>query len=137
MSGFAAGHPRDDCVGMDCVIHNPSSHHMHDWPQRWWANGVLDRICVHGQAHPDPDQFALWVARGWERFAVHECDGCCAHEGCVQIGHRTAADIESELSLLKAVREVLASRGAATPGPKLEETLRGELQQLQDPGEDR
>ncbi len=68
---------------------------------------------------------------------MHECDGCCAHEGCVQIGHRTAADIESELSLLKAVREVLASRGAATPGPKLEETLRGELQQLQDPGEDR
>ncbi|MBF9349272.1 hypothetical protein HA138_05745 [Mycobacteroides chelonae] len=137
MSGFAAGHPPDDCAGLDCVIHNPSSHHMHDWPQRWRANGVLDRICVHGQAHPDPDQFALWVARGWERFAVHECDKCCAYEGCVQTGHRTAADIESELSLLKTVREVLASRGAVVPGIQLEETLRSELRRLQDPAEDR
>lgn len=108
---------------------------MRDWLQRCRPNGVLDRICVHGQAHPDPDQFALWVARGWERFAVHECDGCCAHEGCVQIGHRTAADVESELSLLRTVRDVLTTRGVSAPGPELEESLRTELRRMRGRGE--
>lgn len=111
---------------------------MLDWRQRWRSNGVLDRICVHGHAHPDPDQFALWVARGWERFAAHECDGCCAYEGYVQTGHRSADDIESELSLLRTVREVLASRSAPDPrSTALEATLRRELQQLQDRDPDR
>lgn len=123
---------------MDCVIHNPSSHHMLDWPQHWRRNGVLDRICEHGQAHPDPDQFALWVTRGWERFAAHECDGCCAYEGYAQVVDRDAADIESELSLLRTVRETLASRGAPDLGPTaLEATLREELVRLREFEKDR
>lgn len=137
VNGFAAGHPPDDCAGMACTIHHPSSHHMLDWPQRWRPNGILDRICGHGQAHPDPDQFGLWVARDWERFAAHVCDGCCAYEGYVQVGHGNAADLEAELSLLKTVREVIASRGAPDLGPTaLETTLRGELGRLRDLGDD-
>lgn len=111
---------------------------MLDWPQRWRSNGVLDRVCVHGQAHPDPDQFVLWVVRGWERFAAHECDGCCAYEGYVQTGQRSADGIESELSLLRTVREVLAGRGAPDLGPTaLEATLSHELKCLRDSGGDR
>ncbi len=69
----------------------------------------------------------------WEMLAVRECEGRCAHEGCTQPAHRTAADIESELSLLKAVREVLVSRGAIAPGPTaLEESLRRELESLRE-----
>lgn len=64
---------------------------------------------------------------------VHEREGRCAHEGCTQPAHRTAADIESELSLLKVVRDVLVSRGALDPGqPALEDSLRRELQSLRE-----
>ncbi|AMW19358.1 hypothetical protein Chelonae_p1607 [[Mycobacterium] chelonae subsp. bovistauri] len=52
-------------------------------------------------------------------------------------GQRAAADIESELSLLRTVREVLASRAAPDPGPTaLESTLSEELTRLRGPGED-
>ena len=95
----------------------------------------MNRMCAHGQAHPDPDQFPLWLVRGWERFAAHECDGCCAYEGYTQISHCAAADIESELSLLRTVREVLVSRGAAVPGTELEESLRSELRRMRGLGE--
>ncbi len=64
---------------------------------------------------------------------VHESEGRCAHEGYTQPAHRTEADIESELSLLKAVRDVLVTRGAIAPGPTtLEESLRRELQSLRE-----
>ncbi|WP_176138297.1 hypothetical protein [Mycobacterium sp. D16Q16] len=56
----------------------------------------------------------------------------------MQTVHRGADDIESELSLLRTVREVLASRGAPDPGPTaLEATLQHELKRLQGPVEDR
>ncbi|MBF9349942.1 hypothetical protein BKG80_03725 [Mycobacteroides chelonae] len=78
--------------------------------------------------------FHLTVMVRWEMLAVvHEREGRCAHEGCVQPPHRTAADIESELSLLKTVRDVLVSRGALAPGPTaLEESLRRELESLRE-----
>ncbi len=132
MNAFAGGHPLDDCAGMECVIHNPSGHHMQDWPQRWRANGVLDRICADGQAHPDPDQFALWLAQGRESLAVHECDGCCAYPLRAQTRRRTAADVASELSMLRMVRDVIKDSGVSAPNPTpLEAELREELRRLQ------
>lgn len=59
----------------------------------------------------------LTVMVRWEMLVVHGSDGRCAREGCTRPAHRTAPDIESELSLLRAVREVLVSRGAIAPGP--------------------
>ncbi|AGM30792.1 hypothetical protein MA4S0726RB_3585 [Mycobacteroides abscessus 4S-0726-RB] len=51
---------------------------------------------------------------------------------------RDAADIESELSLLRTVREMLASRGAPDLGPTaLESTLRDELVRLREFEKDR
>jgi hypothetical protein len=64
-------HRRDACAGEPCCIHNPSDHHMRDWPQMWRDDrGMMERRCQHGIGHPDPD----------DPFSdtVHGCDGCCA-----------------------------------------------------------
>ena len=69
-------HAEGKCAGDHCVIHNPSDHHMRDWPTNFRGGTMLDpgpvfteRICPHGIGHPDPD----------DPFApvVHGCDGCC------------------------------------------------------------
>jgi len=71
-------HNRLGCEGRSCVIHNPSQHHMRDWPERWnWATKGVERICPHGIGHPDPDSVAYWKLKGREGLALHGCDGCC------------------------------------------------------------
>jgi hypothetical protein len=75
-------HPRKDCLGRHCCIHNPSEHHMREWSQHFRPDRVLtERTCPHGIGHPDPDDLtfkrdylgdeAHFVA------SVHGCDGCC------------------------------------------------------------
>lgn len=67
-------HNRAKCAGQNCCIHNPSNHHMREWPQNWRdGRGVMERICPHGIGHPDPDDPAFQN----EYEAVHGCDGCC------------------------------------------------------------
>jgi len=54
-------HPRAQCEGrgIPCCIHDPSPHHMRDWPMTWRADtGVMERACPHGTGHPDPDHMA-------------------------------------------------------------------------------
>lgn len=66
-------HSPDKCAGTYCPIHNPSNHHMKDWPQHWRADRrIIERICPHGVGHPDPDDPA---AAGIH--SIHGCDGCC------------------------------------------------------------
>lgn len=73
-------HTADKCAGETCPFHNPSNHHMQDWPMlvrldNW---GLVERKCRHGVGHPDPDSVAFF-----ERIApdsgtsIHGCDGCC------------------------------------------------------------
>tara|TARA_R110000787_G_scaffold16774_5_gene52582 strand:+ start:3125 stop:3385 length:261 start_codon:yes stop_codon:yes gene_type:complete len=63
-------HPRAKCKGPNCVIHNPSDHHMRDWPLHWREDrGIFERICPHGVGHPDPDDISI--------DTTHGCDGCC------------------------------------------------------------
>lgn len=82
-----AHHP-ERCAGTTCCVHNPSNHHMAEWPQHWRNAGhlfsisdVMERICPHGIGHPDPDHIEYLrtakgdVAAGVE--GVHGCDGCC------------------------------------------------------------
>lgn len=75
-------HPVSACEGQFCVVHNPSSHHMRDWPLHWRDDRrFFERICPHGVGHPDPDQISYWQ-RKWGRAyadvqAVHGCEGCC------------------------------------------------------------
>jgi hypothetical protein len=64
-------HSKDQCYSEDCVIHNPSIHHMLAWPTHFREdNGLMERICPHGIGHPDPDDPK---SKGY----VHGCDGCC------------------------------------------------------------
>lgn len=75
-------HPYDDCAGRPCIIHNPSDHHMRDWPVVWRSDKrMAERVCPHGVGHPDPDDLYYQVhVRGDKSAAVHGCDGCCAPE---------------------------------------------------------
>lgn len=72
-------HARARCAGRHCVVHDPSPHHMADWPLVWDdGKRVFERSCEHGVGHPDPDDMAYRriVGRGW--LGIHGCDGCCA-----------------------------------------------------------
>ena len=67
-------HPRAQCEGrgIPCCIHDPSPHHMRDWPMLWRADtGVMERTCPHGTGHPDPDHLA-WVT---SLTPEHACPG--------------------------------------------------------------
>lgn len=72
-------HPPDTCANdAQCSVHNPSDHHMRTWPTNWRADRYqLERLCMHGTGHPDPDDLAYHVSRGQEWKAAHGCDGCC------------------------------------------------------------
>lgn len=63
-------HDAEQCAGEPCVIHNPTDHHMTDWPHNWRNDRhIMERICPHGIGHPDPDDN--------NEHTVHGCDGCC------------------------------------------------------------
>lgn len=85
-------HNRKYCEGEYCTIHNPSDHHMKDWPMTWRGDrGIMERMCTHYNAdgtidyqigHPDPDDAAYRKRRDGEsgRYdsGIHGCDGCCS-----------------------------------------------------------
>lgn len=67
---FVRVHSREKCAGTPCCIHNPSDHHMKDWPQLWRDDRkMMERTCPHGVGHPDPDDT--------KKYVDHGCDGCC------------------------------------------------------------
>lgn len=71
-------HFRNECGGDNCVLHNPSDHHMRDWYLHFRADrSIFERICEHGTGHPDPDQLDYWQKTGQEWQERHGCDGCC------------------------------------------------------------
>ena len=77
-------HDKSKCEGTHCCVHNPSDHHMKDWPTHWRDDRLLiERICEHGVGHPDPDDLAFkrnvlkWTDKQIEVEEVHGCDGCC------------------------------------------------------------
>jgi hypothetical protein len=75
-------HPAHACRLDHCCIHNPSDHHMRDWPRVWRSDRqMMERTCVHGIGHPDPDHMAYALTKpgrvGEYESGVHGCDGCC------------------------------------------------------------
>ena len=73
-------HPASACADRDygCPIHAPSDHPLRLAPLRWWGNrAVLERICVHGAGHPDPDQAEYERRVHGRDIRGHACDGCC------------------------------------------------------------
>ena len=101
-------HPPDECAGESCCFHNPSDHHMRDWPMtiRGPHKGFLtERICPHGVGHPDPDSLAWLERNGVESMDVHGCDrdpetgrACCA----TTITPRSTSGEMPELSIDRA-----------------------------------
>lgn len=101
-------HAPSVCAGQSCCIHNPSDHHMRDWPLVHrtdnaltveipdnWSTRTLgahtpvrarnlvrsDRICEHGIGHPDPDSLAwLYTQIASYPWEDHTCDNCCMQE---------------------------------------------------------
>lgn len=76
-------HRAGECAGPTCVVHNPSQHHMRDWPLKWRSDRkLMERLCEHGVGHPDPDHldFVRRTKGGAaaETDSIHGCDGCCA-----------------------------------------------------------
>lgn len=77
-------HEAGQCSGQHCCIHNPSQHVLNDKPLSWREDRkLMERLCDHGQGHPDPDDLAhkkrvlgqaVFKAH---MFDVHCCDGCC------------------------------------------------------------
>lgn len=65
------------CGGTPCPFHDPSEHHMRDWPIVVRASGLTERTCTHGVGHPDPDSLAWLASVGRTDLALHGCDGCC------------------------------------------------------------
>ena len=74
-------HDKKDCKGRNCPIHNPSDHHMKDWPTHWRDDRkLMERICKHGVGHPDPDDLAYKESLGInvKVQSIHGCCGCCS-----------------------------------------------------------
>jgi hypothetical protein len=74
-------HDKEKCEGRFCCIHNPSNHHMKNWPTNWREDRqLMERVCEHGVGHPDPDDLAYKESIGLkiEIESIHGCDGCCA-----------------------------------------------------------
>lgn len=74
-------HDPQRCAGQFCCVHNPSDHPLRDAPLHWRSDRMLmERICVHGIGHPDPDGLA-YMRRAWvpgaDGAGVHGCDLCC------------------------------------------------------------
>lgn len=82
-NGVAQVHDRNQCLGRykhldrNCAIHNPSNHHMIDWPMVLRESTLIERVCEHGIGHPDPDSLNYFMARGQDWMGIHGCDGCC------------------------------------------------------------
>lgn len=76
-------HNKGDCLGDNCPIHNPSNHHMKDWPLFWRDDRrIFERICEHGVGHPDPDDLNFRIKFKLENAkyaSVHGCCGCCSN----------------------------------------------------------
>jgi hypothetical protein len=72
-------HSADKCAGQPCVMHNPSQHHMVDWPCNWRDDiQLMERLCQHNVGHPDPDCVA-YITQMLGEAVIHGCcaDGCC------------------------------------------------------------
>lgn len=72
-------HGPGQCSGEFCSIHNPSPHHMREWPLNWRGDiGVMERFCPHGIGHPDPDDIEHRKRMNRYSAGEHFCgDGCC------------------------------------------------------------
>ena len=73
-------HSKKECKGKNCAIHNPSNHHMKEWPLHWREDrGFFERIDSKGCGHPDPDEIEYHAKHGRD-ISIHGCNGMCNPE---------------------------------------------------------
>lgn len=78
---FSLWHRKETCAGQVCVIHNPSSHHLREWPMTLRETRLIERMCPHRIGHPDPDSvIGMRLITGQDAWDVHGCDGCCRRD---------------------------------------------------------
>ena len=85
LQGLVVTHGADKCAGTPCCVHNPSDHHMREWPISFDIRlaYAANRVCEHAREHPDPDSLAFFNSRPGvsteliTMMALHRCDGCC------------------------------------------------------------
>lgn len=99
ISDLGDTHPEYKCYGRQCVIHNPSDHHMLDWPINLRENKLIERICKHGVGHPDPDSVYFFDMIGQGGLGIHGCDGCC------KVEEQDDEDEDFDSSMLRVVRD--------------------------------
>lgn len=81
--GVLVTHDATECALPFCCIHHPSEHPLASAPLRWRNDlQVMERVCVHGLGHPDPDSLDYVNAICGEMAAAYACvhfpcDGCC------------------------------------------------------------
>ena len=64
-------HPRSQCEGEVCSIHNRSNHSMRSFPQHWrWDRGIMERTNPFGGGCPDPDDYRILNG---EDDGIHGC----------------------------------------------------------------
>ena len=82
-------HKKALCKGNRCIFHNPTQHKMRDWPMNLrtdaWASPLIERMCIHGIGHPDPDSVYFMDQNLSPEdkkygYGIHGCDGCCHQE---------------------------------------------------------
>lgn len=78
-------HPvNNDCFINGCCVHCPDPlaiENVEDWPYNWRADrGIMERVCIHGTGHPDPDSARFLERHGKSYENVHGCDGCCGRK---------------------------------------------------------
>jgi hypothetical protein len=82
IDGVVRTHSIDKCHGRVCAVHNPTDHHMRDWPMLWRSDrALLERVCCHGIGHPDPDHLTylrdMYGVDHAQCESIHGCCGCC------------------------------------------------------------
>jgi hypothetical protein len=78
-------HRPEECLPEACPFHRPSGHPLERFPAvyNFERRGLVERLCAHGEPHPDPDHLAQSDRErpsqsGVEaRFHRQRCDGCC------------------------------------------------------------
>ena len=96
-------HNSENCKGEFCPIHNPSNHHMKDWPTHFRDDrGIMERICKCGVGHPDPDDLAFRLKKGSNDTGIHGCCGCCTSPSDINYVHRDDGSFRQEKPKLKA-----------------------------------
>lgn len=64
-------HPRSQCKGEVCSIHNRTNHSMRSFPQHWRGDrGIMERVNPFGGACPDPDEYRVLTG---DDGGVHGC----------------------------------------------------------------